>query len=115
MSFAASKIFWWVASPGNLLAIVFGLGLLLLLLRRRGGTALVGIGVAAMLAVTLLPVRDWVLRPLENRFPAPVLPATIDGIIVLGGAIDPVLSADRGQPVLTDSAERMVAFAGLAR
>jgi uncharacterized SAM-binding protein YcdF (DUF218 family) len=54
--------------------------------------------------------------PLENRFPPPsALPDRIDGIVVLGGSINPILSVARRQPVLTDSAERLFAFVALAR
>ena len=38
-----------------------------------------------------------------------------DGIIVLGGAIGPVLSQARGEAALNESAERVVAVAGLVR
>lgn len=116
MSFAASKILWWIVNPGNLLLLLLCLSLFALLLgRHRIGTALLAIATMACLAVTVMPVRTWVLRPLENRFPPPSQPDRVDGIIVLGGMINAELSADRGQPVLTDSAERLVAFADLAR
>jgi uncharacterized SAM-binding protein YcdF (DUF218 family) len=117
MSFIASKLFWWAANPGNVLLALLCLGVLALLLgRRRLGLALVSTVTALCLAVTLLPVGAWLLLPLENRFPPPAsLPAQIDGIVVLGGSIDPILSAARGQPILTDSAERLFAFVALAR
>src|SRR5581483_10695020 len=117
MSFVASKVFWWFANPGNVLLALLCLGLLALWLgRRRIGLWLVALVTAAGLAVTLLPVGSWLLLPLENRFAPPArLPEHIDGIVVLGGSINPVLSAARHQPVLTDSAERLVAFVALAR
>ncbi len=116
MAFVASKLFWWTVNPGNVLLALLCLGLIALLLRRvRLGIWLVGIVTALGLAVTVLPMGSWLLRPLENRFPATALPAQIDGIIVLGGSINPVLSAARHQPILTDSAERLFAFVALAR
>jgi len=116
MSFIASKLFWWAANPGNVLLALLCLGVLALLLgRRRLGTGLVSIVALLGLAVTVLPVGSWLLLPLENRFPTPALPAHVDGIVVLGGAIDPVLSAARHQPILTESAERLFAFVVLAR
>jgi uncharacterized SAM-binding protein YcdF (DUF218 family) len=45
----------------------------------------------------------------------PARPARVDGIIVLGGAIEPGLSADRKAISLNGNAERLVAFAALAR
>jgi uncharacterized SAM-binding protein YcdF (DUF218 family) len=116
MSFIASKLFWWAANPGNVLLALLCLGLLALWLgRRRLGLWLVSLVTALCLLVTLLPIGSWLLLPLENRFPAPHLPAHIDGIVVLGGSINPILSAARHQPILTDSAERLFAFVALAQ
>jgi uncharacterized SAM-binding protein YcdF (DUF218 family) len=116
MSFVASKLFWWTVNPGNVLLALLCLGLLALVLgRSRLGVRLVALVTALCLAVTVLPVGPWLLRPLENRFPPTDVPERIDGIIVLGGSINPVLSAARRQPILTDSAERLFAFVALAR
>jgi uncharacterized SAM-binding protein YcdF (DUF218 family) len=117
MAFTASKIFWWVASPGNLLlvlavaaAVAGALG------RRRGALWLTALLASAMAAIALLPVRDWVLVPLEHRFPAlATTPPTITGVILLGGAINGDLGRIVGQPVLNDAAERVTAFVTLAR
>ncbi|MBI3516646.1 MAG: YdcF family protein [Proteobacteria bacterium] len=116
MSFIASKLFWWAVNPGNVLLALLCLGLVALLAgRRRLGVWLIGFVTVLGLAVTVLPLGAWILRPLENRFPAVDVPDRLDGIIVLGGAINPGLSVARGQPVLTDSAERLFAFVALAR
>lgn len=116
MSFIISKLMWWLFSPGNLilLACLTG-GLLFRLGLRRWGGWLLTLGIAGLAALALLPVSDWLLRPLENRFPRPELPARIDGVIVLGGAINGDLSRLRGQVVVNDSAERLLAMADLAR
>jgi uncharacterized SAM-binding protein YcdF (DUF218 family) len=116
MSFVASKLFWWIANPSNVLLALLCVGLIALLIGwRRAGVRLVGLATGLALLVTVLPVGPWLLGPLENRFPAPALPPHVDGIVVLGGSINPVLSAARGQPILTDSAERLFAFVDLAR
>jgi uncharacterized SAM-binding protein YcdF (DUF218 family) len=116
MSFVASKLFWWTVNPGNVLLALLCVGLLALVLgRTRLGIRLVGLVTALCLVVTVLPVGPWLLHPLEDRFPAAVVPERVDGIIVLCGAINPVLSAARRQPILTDSAERLFSFVALAR
>ena len=66
-------------------------------------------------ALTLLPVGQLTLRPLEDRFPQPDLPARIDGIILLGGSVNTEMTADRGQPVLNSAGERITEFVALAR
>ncbi len=116
MSFIASKLFWWTVNPGNVLLALLCIGAVALALGRlRLGFRLVLLVTTLGLVVTVLPLGPWLLHPLEDRFPPPSLPERIDGIVVLGGSINPVLSAARHQPVLTDSAERLFAFATLAR
>lgn len=116
MSFVAGKLAWILLKPSNLLALVLALGLVLRLLgRRRAGRALIAGALAAFLAAAMLPLGAWLISPLENRFPQPALPVRVDGVIVLGGAIEPGLSADRKAIALNGNAERLVAFAALAR
>lgn len=93
------------------------LGLVLLRYHRpRLGYWLAVVGTGSMVAVTMLPIPELVLAPLENRFPLPqALPADLAGIIVLGGAIDPIETAARGIPSLNSSAERMTTFVKIAR
>jgi uncharacterized SAM-binding protein YcdF (DUF218 family) len=81
---------------------------------RRIGALLLGIAVLGFSAALLLPVDLWLLRPLEDRFPRPN-PSRIDGVVVLGGAISAAVSADRALPALNHDADRLVAFASLAR
>jgi uncharacterized SAM-binding protein YcdF (DUF218 family) len=116
VTFWLSKIFWWFLAPGNAMVLLALLALLLLLLRRRrAGLVLLGLVGAFGLALLVLPLRGWVLGPLEDRFPPPQPPAHVDGIIVLGGAINAELSAKRGRPVVTRSVDRLIAGADLAR
>lgn len=116
MSFVAGKLAWILLKPSNLLALILALGLALRLIGRRGaGRVLIAGSLAAFLAAAVLPLGAWLIAPLENRFPQPSLPARVDGVVVLGGAIEPGLSADRGTIALNGNAERLVAFAALAR
>jgi uncharacterized SAM-binding protein YcdF (DUF218 family) len=115
--FAASKILWVLAAPGNLILILLLIGVVRLAFGRRGhGFVLVLVATLAMLATATLPVAQWLAAPLENRFPVVTsLPESVNGIVVLGGAIDPVLSEARGQVALDEAAERITAAAILAR
>jgi uncharacterized SAM-binding protein YcdF (DUF218 family) len=62
------------------------------------------------------PLGNWLLYPLEQRFP-PWNPAqgAPDGIIVLGGSIDADLSEAHGGAVVRSAADRILAAAALAR
>jgi uncharacterized SAM-binding protein YcdF (DUF218 family) len=63
-----------------------------------------------------LPVGTWLMRPLEDRFSQPrPMPERVDGIVLLGGAIDLDESADRAMLALNIRAERMTDFVVLAR
>jgi uncharacterized SAM-binding protein YcdF (DUF218 family) len=111
-----SKLFWYVAAPGNLLALLVVLGAVALLLRwRRTGTVLVVVAAFGFLAIVFTPLPVWIMVPLENRFPEPHLPAHITGMIVLGGALDDAITKARGEPALNGAAERIVEAAVLAR
>lgn len=111
MFFYPSKLFWLLAAPTNALALAALLGLMLCFTRfARAGRWL---GLAAALGLVTIgagPVSNWLMRPLEDRFPRPELTGGITGMIVLGGAI----GTSRGEVVMNDSAARMTVSAALA-
>ncbi len=115
--FWISKQAWSIIAPDNL--FLFLLLLSWILLRRgahRFAMRLFGFVVIVLMAIALFPVGEWLLYPLETRFPAnPGLPEKIDGIIVLSGAEEAFLSSLWNQEELGDSAERDIAFLELAR
>lgn len=120
MSFEISKILWGLVQPSTLLLLMLAAGFLLLLLRpagcRRWGRRLLGFAIGVIFLVALLPLERLWLTPLETRFPAPAdLPATVDGVILLGGGLSYVL-ADGAERARVNSAggERLTAFLALA-
>ncbi|MGE0736743.1 MAG: YdcF family protein [Alphaproteobacteria bacterium] len=117
MGFELSKIGWGLLNPGNLFLLLALAGIACLFTRwRKFGRRLLAYLGGIGLLVAILPAGAWLLAPLERSFPAPSsLPAKIDGIVVLGGAVNLRLSRERGQVVLNQSAERVHAFADLAR
>jgi uncharacterized SAM-binding protein YcdF (DUF218 family) len=116
MAFLLGKLAFIVLRPSNLLLLVALLGLLGLARRRRWGRWLVTASVAAMALCTLLPVGRWLAIPLENRFPQPPgYPERVDGVVVLGGGVDGVLTRARGTPSFRETMERFAAIPELAR
>lgn len=117
MSFVLSKLLWPLAAPGNFLLLVLIAGTGLLFTRwRRFGRRLVLLATVVLALLAVLPVSQWLLLPLENRFPRPEpLPAHVDGIIVLGGAIGTQLVADRGEVSIGEFSERILAPVALMR
>ncbi len=116
--FGVSKILWWLFQPANLLLIGLVLFSLLSYVPRylRFGRAGVAIATACAVTVSVLPAGNWLLRPLENRFPViGSLPTHVTGLITLGGAINPMMTDEHGQVVLNGRAERLTSFIALAR
>lgn len=117
MFFVISKIFGFFALPSNLLISIGIVGVLLLLTRfRRLASWLVVTSLVLIAVAGLSPLGRVLILPLEQRFP-PWNPSRgpPDGIVVLGGAIRPHVSAARGVVALSEAAERITATAELAR
>jgi uncharacterized SAM-binding protein YcdF (DUF218 family) len=115
--FYLSKLLWAVIAPSSMLLLGLLLGMACLL-RRHYGLAkwVIGLVTSCLLGITLLPVGQWLLYPLESRFPTnPQLPADVKGIILLGGSINALESFTWNQIELNASAERNVAFLELAQ
>jgi uncharacterized SAM-binding protein YcdF (DUF218 family) len=115
--FILSKTIGFFALPSNLLATIAAIGVVLLFTRfRRAGRVLATLGVALLLLAGLSPLGNILIYPLEERFPPwDASRGAPDGIVVLGGAISPDVSAARGTPALDEAAERLTAVAALAR
>jgi uncharacterized SAM-binding protein YcdF (DUF218 family) len=117
MMYLVSKIIGFLITPSNLVASICLIGVVLMLTRwRRAGVRIGAIGILLLLVGGYSPLGNVLLLELSERFPpwadggrAP------DGVIVLGGAINPDLTAVRGAPEMNASAERMTAAAMLAR
>ena len=115
--FVLSKIAWLFIAPDSLL-LFFILFVSVMLWRGKVQFAKWGLGFLCLLitVIALLPVGDWLLFPLDGRFPAnPQLPDHVDGVIVLSGAENARLSAIWNQVEFGDGAERDFAFLALAR
>jgi uncharacterized SAM-binding protein YcdF (DUF218 family) len=117
MFFPLSKILGFFAIPSNLVISIGLLGLLLLPTRfARAGRALAFASLIVLAILGLSPVGNALMIPLEDRFPRwDATRGAPDGIIVLGGAISPDVSAARDQVALNEAAERLTVAAELAR
>jgi uncharacterized SAM-binding protein YcdF (DUF218 family) len=114
--FYLSKVFWFFATPSNLLASLALLGAVLALAgRRRLGAGLAAGAAAAILVLGLSPLASLAMLALEERFPPAPLDGPFAGAIVLGGAVEATDSFDRGQIVANEAAERIFALVALAR
>jgi uncharacterized SAM-binding protein YcdF (DUF218 family) len=117
MYFIVSKTLFFFTLPSNLLILLAIAGTVLLFTKRvRAGRALLLVSMLAIVVLGLSPLSKVLFHVLESRFPpwkasgpAPT------GFIILGGAIDPDISAARNDVSLTDAAERLTIVPELAR
>lgn len=117
MVFVASKVLGFFALLSNDVLSLGLAGLVLMLTRfARAGRGLVSASIVLFLVFGLFPLGKVLIEPLEDRFPpwdagrgAP------DGIVVLGGAIDPEFVSVHGASGLNEAAERITVIAQLAR
>src|SRR5258708_8257062 len=117
MFFPLSKILGFFAIPSNLVVSIGMLGLLLLPTRfARAGRALAFASLIVLAILGLSPVGNALIIPLEDRFPRwDATRGAPDGIIVLGGAISPAVSAARDEGALNAAAARLPAAARWSR
>jgi len=117
MLYLASKLFGFLITPSNLVASICLIGVVLSLTRwRRAGVRIGMAGILLLLVCGFSPLGNVLLLTLSERFPAWHEGGRApDGIIVLGGAINPDLTAVRGVAEINSSAERMTTAAVLAR
>jgi uncharacterized SAM-binding protein YcdF (DUF218 family) len=113
--FIASKTLGMIARVETWALILMALALIGLWRGRRrlAGTALTVL-FTGTLALTLFPLGDLLLRPLEAQHPARPDLARVDGIIVLGGAETAGAYRLWGGPQLNEAGERLIEGAMLA-
>lgn len=115
--FGLSKLLGFFLLPSNLLMLLALIGILLMGTRYKRLGQILTIGAVLLLTIIGIgPVGNALMVPLEDRFPKwDPRSGSPQGIIVLGGAVSPDVSAVRGEIALNEAAERMTAVAKLAR
>jgi uncharacterized SAM-binding protein YcdF (DUF218 family) len=116
MFFMLSKTVAFFLWPSNLLIILALAGVALLYTRfRRAGIRLVIAGAALLAVAGFSPLGSLLTYVLEDRFPPwDPLRGAPDGIVILGGAIVPMLTRPDGEPAVNAEAGRILAIAKLA-
>ncbi|MCB5409459.1 YdcF family protein [Pseudogemmobacter faecipullorum] len=114
--FVISKLTWLLIQPVSWAIIAASLVLAGLLLNRRRLALWAGFtSLLLTLCFSYIAIGDRLIWQLEKHWPYPELPASVTGIIVLGGAEEAVFLPE-GDPVrLNDSAERFTEGLRLAQ
>lgn len=122
MFFTLSKLFWLFAAPSQALVLLTLFALIGLCWHKANGwwkrwarrTAWF-IGVIYIVLLTL-PVGDWAIFPLEAKAPPAMrLPHKIDGMVILGAALDENITAYHGLVAINGQAERIAYAVPLIR
>ena len=117
MFFVLSKVLWFIIQPLNLIALLV-IGSVLASWRGKARSArwMAVLAMLGLITPIVVPIDRWLLEPLEQRFSTPdPVPQQVDGIILLGGAQRPTLTAYWQQPEFNASAETLTTFLALAR
>ncbi len=115
--FWLSKLLWFLISPLNfVLLLLLSVWLLFKFGMIRLAKPVLGSIVLILMLIAIFPIGEWLLYPLENRFRTnPDLPESIEGIIVLAGALNAEKSIQWKQVQVTGSVERELAFIKLSK
>ena len=117
MFFVLSKIVWWLLAPLHAIPLLQAAGFILVWRKwRRLGLGLIALAMLVLVVIAFTPVPAMLLHPLEHRITASErLPERIDGIVLIGSAQLPRLTAAYGTVHMTGNAATMTEFAALAR
>ena len=118
MFFYLSKIIWFFLQPTSVLLVLALIGILFIgSKRQRLGRNLALFSICTLIIFGFSPLGNILIIPLEDRMPRVELDegAKIDGIIILGGAIDAIVSRNRPSAATNEAAERLIEGAKLAR
>ena len=116
MYFALSKVLWILFAPSHVLGWLTILSAVFFLsgFSRAGRTSCL-MSCALLVLMGILPLGVWLVRPLEDWYPRANLPGRVDGILILGGGLDPDMLASRGAMGAGQGEARLISGVELVR
>lgn len=117
MFFYASKIIWFFLQPSTLLLVLLIAGLVLYRAGRTETAIRVLIAATAIYGIAgLSPLANALMLSLEYRYSRPNIEdgERVDGIVILGGVVDALVSGSRNEIALNEAAERLTEASALA-
>ena len=117
MFYLTAKVFLFLFTPSNLIALSFLASALMLALGvwPRSARRLLGAGALGLIICGFSPLGAWLSLPLEERFPRPPPPPDVAGIILLGGYEDTPIATARATITVNEAADRLLETVRLAK
>ena len=110
MSFYLSKILWLILNPFNIFIFVILLSIFLYFVKlRRLSLIIFLINFVFIALISFLPIGSYLIYNIEKEYHSYIKPPDqVDGILILGGATNPLLYNEYDQISLNGSSERLV-------
>ena len=110
MSFYLSKILWLIVNPFNIFILITLFTMFLYFINsRRLSLIIYLINFIFIALISFLPIGSYLTYIIEKEFHTNTkIPERVDGILILGGATNPLLFKEFDQISLNGSAERLV-------
>ena len=109
MSFYLSKKLWIILNPFNMLLLFIFFGFILSFFSKKIFSKIFYfLSLVFFIIIAVMPTGEYMIYHLEKKFHVmPPLPNKIDGILILSGGTNPVLTKEYNQISLNDSVERL--------
>jgi uncharacterized SAM-binding protein YcdF (DUF218 family) len=108
----ANYLLWFIVKPSQL--ILLGALFTVICWRRPVGRTIGATTAGLVILFGLVPTGGLLIQPLQTRFEIPPLIAAVDGVIVLAGGEQVVLSQLYSEPQLEGAGDRLTTFLMLA-
>ncbi len=110
MSFYLSKILWLALNPFNIFILFTIITIILYLISfRKISIAIFLINSLYLIIISFLPIGSYLIHKIEKEYHlSSSIPDKLDGILILGGATNPIFYKEFNQISVNDSAERLI-------
>lgn len=114
--FIASKLLWALLKPGTWIVLLLAVAFFLVRAEsKRAAAWTAGAALLFVLVLSVFPLGDVLLRPLESAYPVDPPVGQVAGIIVLGGGEQARRTGRWGQPQVNEAGDRFLAALALAQ
>ena len=110
MSFYLSKIIWVLLNPFNIFVLFTILTIILYLVSfRKLSITIFFINSLYLILISFLPIGNYLIYKIEKEFHSNfIISEKLDGILILGGATNPLMYKEFNEISLNSSAERLI-------